>query len=231
MEQLKTGNTPINALMLHTGRAYRHFEIRRTFWVKEYNLEMNITTIDDNMPLFQVGFNELEPGAVSDAEHTLSPKEFINEVFLRENFLVKDKQIVFELEAFCVTHNDYLFSFNDFGMPRDLDFVISWSYDLETGKFIHTSASVTDSVRGILSFVEVLKAVVKNPKWSYIEAMIYNSVTDVLKYEMTAAGVSDTRKKNILSAFNTQQPTPSLSANESHTFFVDFILALHRMEA
>lgn len=231
MKQLRNGETPIHSLMFRTGKAYNRYVRNQEFWVEEYGLIMKIVTLDDNAPAFQVMFRELQPGESHEAERTLSRTTDVKQIFAHEILRVHDKKITFDLEIFCVKHDDYLFSYDDLEISKEFNFVTSWSYDLVTGQFIQNEGSITDSMLGVVSFVELMKDLKRNPNFNYLQAMVYNSVEAEIKKEMDDAGLSDARKKYIISALNTIKPQASASAYENHTFFMDFILDLNKIES
>lgn len=210
LSQLKDKNSAILTLMFNEGVTFRKYWYKKTFLVKEYNLEMVIETMDDILPTFQVMFKESDPKA--KYEHELNLGSFRNETFMKEKLFVEKGQVFFQLETICVTQEDYLFSFTDFGLPKTIKFVMSWSYDLKTGEFSNNQDEKDDKPNGVLLYADTIDGHRKNPIWHYIETMTGNDFMNDLETAMNEAGVPEIRKLIISHIFDNARSTHQSSS-------------------
>lgn len=219
LSQLKDKDPAIHAIMLNTGIAHLRYWYKKTFLVREYNLEMTIETINHQLPAFQVIFRDAKPN--TKYEYELNPDSYLNEMFTRENLFIKHDEVFFELEVFCITQRDYTFSFTDLGLPKTIRFVISWSYNLSTGEFVYNDDPEDDEAKSALDFATTMDSHRKNQLWSYIEAMVDNDFMNKLDDTMKTLGVPEIRKQMITHVFNNTRATSEHSALSS------IIRALH----
>lgn len=221
MEQFKNGASPICSLMLRPGNPGHRYWSTKLFWIKDYGLEMTVESMDGHSSEFQVLFGEANPKAI-EYKNELSPYTYVNKTFVEEKIFVEKTLIVFELEAFCVTHEDYQFELNDFGLVSGVNPFTSWSFNLETKKF--ACRTPTKDTTTVLEFIETLSKCRKNPEINYVQARmsqgLIGDISNLLKY----VEISETEKSWIMSIFSsTKLPLNPLES----TPFSRILSALH----